>query len=431
MEKMITVETGYGSQRKAIEEIVLKYPLWLRNQVREAFLAEEEGDYERAEGLCVQILDQDAGEPEIRMLLGRSYFSQGKIRPAMFVFSDLVQEFPEEELPRLYLGMCQHGLGDYRQAVRELEKLWPLKEYHPFYYTAYGDSLQQVGKKKQSREAFRAEIAVFEETGKIPSPVMLDGAYENLLYLDVELGNGEYQNDLESYYRFLERIEMTEEMQGYLAGNIVYLCGQMSNKWYRPLFLELISHIKEKNYLTTDDSVRVLDSAFSSWESYQYHEDNKVNSLLETWLGCVHERKYSDESMLDQDERDRIIVKSLAYDWYLCQYYPEHEEELEYIKNRYPHTYTSCSGFLDKVRTDRQGMAGELLEKLSPFAKNTSRAELESSMHIAYKAAVRDRKEPVYVYDGTESYTRMQPKIGRNDPCPCGSGKKYKKCCGK
>ena len=24
---------------------------------------------------------------------------------------------------------------------------------------------------------------------------------------------------------------------------------------------------------------------------------------------------------------------------------------------------------------------------------------------------------------------REGPKIGRNDPCPCGSGKKYKKCC--
>jgi uncharacterized protein YecA (UPF0149 family) len=23
-----------------------------------------------------------------------------------------------------------------------------------------------------------------------------------------------------------------------------------------------------------------------------------------------------------------------------------------------------------------------------------------------------------------------RPKIGRNDPCPCGSGKKFKKCCG-
>jgi hypothetical protein len=24
----------------------------------------------------------------------------------------------------------------------------------------------------------------------------------------------------------------------------------------------------------------------------------------------------------------------------------------------------------------------------------------------------------------------MRKEIGRNDPCPCGSGKKYKKCCG-
>lgn len=28
------------------------------------------------------------------------------------------------------------------------------------------------------------------------------------------------------------------------------------------------------------------------------------------------------------------------------------------------------------------------------------------------------------------TYRRSEPKIGRNDPCPCGSGKKYKKCCG-
>jgi preprotein translocase subunit SecA len=30
----------------------------------------------------------------------------------------------------------------------------------------------------------------------------------------------------------------------------------------------------------------------------------------------------------------------------------------------------------------------------------------------------------------TKTVTRSQPKVGRNDPCPCGSGKKYKKCCG-
>ncbi len=29
-----------------------------------------------------------------------------------------------------------------------------------------------------------------------------------------------------------------------------------------------------------------------------------------------------------------------------------------------------------------------------------------------------------------EQFKRNQPKVGRNEPCPCGSGKKFKKCCG-
>ncbi len=29
-----------------------------------------------------------------------------------------------------------------------------------------------------------------------------------------------------------------------------------------------------------------------------------------------------------------------------------------------------------------------------------------------------------------EPFVRATPKVGRNEPCPCGSGKKYKKCCG-
>jgi len=29
-----------------------------------------------------------------------------------------------------------------------------------------------------------------------------------------------------------------------------------------------------------------------------------------------------------------------------------------------------------------------------------------------------------------EPYVRKEPKIGRNQPCPCNSGRKYKKCCG-
>jgi SWIM/SEC-C metal-binding protein len=37
------------------------------------------------------------------------------------------------------------------------------------------------------------------------------------------------------------------------------------------------------------------------------------------------------------------------------------------------------------------------------------------------------------ISDLKKALTRFEPirseKIGRNDPCPCGSGKKYKKCC--
>lgn len=42
-----------------------------------------------------------------------------------------------------------------------------------------------------------------------------------------------------------------------------------------------------------------------------------------------------------------------------------------------------------------------------------------------------------HIYIDTNKPTKLQPKqeqttknVGRNEPCPCGSGKKYKKCCG-
>lgn len=49
-------------------------------------------------------------------------------------------------------------------------------------------------------------------------------------------------------------------------------------------------------------------------------------------------------------------------------------------------------------------------------------------------AQFRRRDGAWYFYDGEapkpETVTRTTPKVGRNEPCPCGSGKKYKKCCG-
>ena len=42
-----------------------------------------------------------------------------------------------------------------------------------------------------------------------------------------------------------------------------------------------------------------------------------------------------------------------------------------------------------------------------------------------------ERRKELY-REQKKSHTVVKPKkVGRNDPCPCGSGKKYKQCCGK
>lgn len=50
------------------------------------------------------------------------------------------------------------------------------------------------------------------------------------------------------------------------------------------------------------------------------------------------------------------------------------------------------------------------------------------------EALVNQRKEFIAERERLASmpkvpYVRDEPRVGRNDPCPCGSGKKYKKCC--
>ncbi|MGO5053606.1 SEC-C metal-binding domain-containing protein [Lachnospiraceae bacterium LCP25S3_G4] len=42
-----------------------------------------------------------------------------------------------------------------------------------------------------------------------------------------------------------------------------------------------------------------------------------------------------------------------------------------------------------------------------------------------------ERQKELYKEQKASGTIRKEKKVGRNDPCPCGSGKKYKKCCGK
>ncbi len=54
--------------------------------------------------------------------------------------------------------------------------------------------------------------------------------------------------------------------------------------------------------------------------------------------------------------------------------------------------------------------------------------------HIHHEISTFKKIEGKWYFDDGEiipaTVVRSGEKIGRNDPCPCGSGKKYKKCCG-
>lgn len=82
---------------------------------------------------------------------------------------------------------------------------------------------------------------------------------------------------------------------------------------------------------------------------------------------------------------------------------------------------------LEIVRTQAKGDDKGYVEFIASFAQDGE----ESKHHeIAEFEKINDRW---YFNDGKvvgpSTYVRGVPKVGRNDVCPCGSGKKHKKCC--
>lgn len=63
-----------------------------------------------------------------------------------------------------------------------------------------------------------------------------------------------------------------------------------------------------------------------------------------------------------------------------------------------------------------------------------ARYDVEGKTHEHHEVAeFRKEKGAWFFVDGKAPYqapvVRAAPKVGRNDPCPCGSGRKYKQCC--
>ena len=107
---------------------------------------------------------------------------------------------------------------------------------------------------------------------------------------------------------------------------------------------------------------------------------------------------------------------------------------------------------IDQMSSLRQSIGLQSYAQINPLREYQSIgydmftemiANIENEVTIyASRAVLRDnlqREEvakPTGTHSGNDEPLKRKPvvnkteKVGRNDPCPCGSGKKYKKCCG-
>lgn len=57
-------------------------------------------------------------------------------------------------------------------------------------------------------------------------------------------------------------------------------------------------------------------------------------------------------------------------------------------------------------------------------------SNFENKTMFSFRYPSIAKTDYVELLNAKKNITNNSPKIGRNDPCPCGSGKKYKRCCG-
>ncbi len=136
---------------------------------------------------------------------------------------------------------------------------------------------------------------------------------------------------------------------------------------------------------------------------------------IEGWLKDKKEKELLEKKAKELGENFGLVAKYITLK-ILDTLWVEHLENMEHLR--------------DSVRLRAFGQRDPLVEYkreghklfqgfLKTFERTVFHFLLQSS--IKTKEATKTPKETTYVPSGR--------KIGRNDPCPCGSGKKYKKCC--
>ncbi len=162
--------------------------------------------------------------------------------------------------------------------------------------------------------------------------------------------------------------------------------------------------------------------AEAAWEKLLERYEAK-----ETKVGSDLMRQYERHILLqiiDNHWKDHLLAMDHLRDGIGLRAYGQRDPLVEYKRESFD------MFFLMKERIENDAV--RFLFLLEPMTEEDRRREEERrrrEQETVFSAASRSAAG-VTARGGVETVERKTAKVGRNDPCPCGSGKKYKKCCG-
>ncbi len=164
-------------------------------------------------------------------------------------------------------------------------------------------------------------------------------------------------------------------------------------------------------------------------------------SLYSTWKKIAFDHKQEQEALKFWNEY--CEVEKSIYERILEGNITNIKGKVAELAKEYGVDDVTFVGFIDGINTSLKPEINlEELDENTDVELNIDLEKLYYNMHDAkadwlYNLPQWDnilteekRKEIKKEYNATKTVVK-ENKIGRNEPCPCGNGKKYKKCCGK
>lgn len=162
-------------------------------------------------------------------------------------------------------------------------------------------------------------------------------------------------------------------------------------------------------------------------------------SLYETWKDVAYEER--DEQAYNIFWEDYLTKEQGVYEAILSDPTTVIRGSLATLAETYNMSPVFFAGYMDGINSSlKESVALDSLTETSTITLDVDLEKLYYNMLDAgaewlYELPAWDaifttekRKEIRKAYNATKTVVKA-PKVGRNDPCPCGSGRKYKQCC--